>query len=185
MLKRVHLKFNFSFIFIITFSLVFDKTGITFYSLVACLLHEAGHILVMLFLENCDIKISFTLRGIAATTRNLKHEKICLAAGPAANFLLFSLYPFFPAFAAVNLIVGGINIIPVSENDGARLLHLYLIKFYTIGYSEILEKIIGILFLIPLIGLLFYVAITNPHNYTLLVLIIYLIMFLIEGRGLD
>lgn len=186
MIKRIKIKIRFSFMFIVTFAMLLDESGVTFYSLIAAVIHEAGHIIALLSLERCTINITLSLRGISARQNGmLKREVLCLAAGPTANFFVAFICLPSPIFSAVNLIVGVVNLLPIGDCDGGRLLHIFLCRYITATHTDSIERMVGVLFLVPLFAALFFVTMANPYNYTLLIFVIYMIIFLIEGRGLD
>ena len=184
-MRRVKLSFDFSFIFIITLSAVLLKSEITFYSLLASVIHEAGHIISFLYLEEGEIKIKFNIRGISALAKCKRKEGIVLLSGPAVNFLCLLLYPLFPTFSLVSLVMGSLNLLPFGENDGARLLNLYMEKNYEFTYKERALNIIGLLFLMPVSVFLCFTVLKNRNNFTLLIFAVYIIIYLLKTSTLD
>ena len=184
-MRRLKIEFDFSFIFIITLSAVLLKSEITFYSLLASVIHEAGHIISFLCLEEGEIKIKFNIRGISALAKCKRKEGIVLLSGPAVNFLCLLLYPLFPTFSLVSLVMGSLNLLPFGENDGARLLNRYMEKNYEFLYKERALKIIGGLFLIPVSVFLCLIVFKNHNNFTLLIFAVYIIIYLLKTSTLD
>lgn len=91
----------------------------------ALLLHELGHILV---LHLCNVWVKAVRLGfgdIEMKTAPLGYWEELLAAwaGPCVNFLAYmALRRQMPAFAAVNLLLGAYNLLPIMPLDGGRML---------------------------------------------------------------
>lgn len=93
----------------------------------AMLFHECGHISVALL---CGVKVKrvglskiglYTVREPGPRWAN-----VCISfAGPLFNlFLAAALRNAFPAFAWVNVIACGYNLLPISNSDGSRIMAL-------------------------------------------------------------
>jgi len=95
----------------------------------AMLLHECGHLLVARF---CGVRIKkvglskiglYTVRDAGPRWANLGIS----CAGPLVNLVLaIGLKTVAPAFAWVNLIAFGYNLLPIPNSDGRRILALLL-----------------------------------------------------------
>ncbi len=124
-------------LFVYSLLLLGDATGYARLALAASVCHEGGHMLAFRLLQKrwpalevSAFGITLSLRGAALTAR----QDFWLAlAGPAVNgalcagMLLWMEYPgrytvAGCSFAAVNLLVGAFNLLPVPGLDGARLL---------------------------------------------------------------
>lgn len=97
--------------------------------LLAAALHELAHLAAMgaigcraeaITLRFADVKIDAAPMGYLA-------EIVCALAGPAANLLCCWLFRTrAPAFAAVSLLLGCYNLLPVQALDGGRALRAAL-----------------------------------------------------------
>lgn len=91
----------------------------------ALLLHELGHILV---LHLCNVRVKAVRLGfgdveMATAPLGYCEELLTAWAGPCMNFLIyFMLCHTAPAFAAVNLLLGAYNLLPIMPLDGGRML---------------------------------------------------------------
>lgn len=98
---------------------------LTWLFLLAAALHEAAHLL-LLWAVGCDVKqltLRFADAKISMTPLGYGQEIACALAGPAANLLLFCGFRSNQAeFAAINLLVGCYNLLPVPVLDGGRAL---------------------------------------------------------------
>ena len=127
--------------------------------LLAVLVHESAHLFALWL---CHGKIrrfrpapfGFCIAYDAASL-SLLAECIVVAAGAVANFftaaLLFLLG--FPVAALVNLLVGGMNLLPFSPLDGGRLLYMGIAwastPFYATRVMRIVTHICGFFVFLP------------------------------------
>ncbi len=184
--QRLKFSFSFSFFFLVTFILLFDENYVSFFSIISALLHETAHILTLLLFDNCKIKVKFKLAGISISAQKKPSlEWAFLLSGPLLNFVLALLYPLFPLFSTVNLIIGLLNLYPVYFTDGGRLLFLLLKKLLPINIAEKTELIISIVLIIPLVLLGVIIAIKSPLNSSLLIIAVYISCCLFSMGGLD
>ena len=105
---------------------------LTFSIYLAAAIHEAGHILLLLFFHVPIEGISFHIGGAAIQTAPVtaKEELVCAAAGPIASFLCSVLIRRFPLFGICALIQGAFNLLPVFPLDGGRILRCLCILYY-------------------------------------------------------
>lgn len=183
------LKFYISVPFCVMLSalLFMDKTGFMTVSLLAVLVHEAGHIFMMKRLNCAPSYISFNLWGMLISGVkfcSVKENILIAISGPFANFLFSALfycfYKFdfgfcFAVFSAVQFLVGALNILPIKGLDGGTVLREICLS--------VLKKNGGIVFsLISIISasavLVVGAIITfkNNDNPSLLLLGLYLII---------
>lgn len=128
-------------LFALSFALAFDSSGILRIGLLCALLHEMGHVLVYRIqwhhwpdLQLSPFGICLLLRGQFLSS---SQELLLAAAGPTFNLLGCCLVLFYMNitgqysyagywFASTNLLVGGVNLLPLPGLDGARILHSFL-----------------------------------------------------------
>lgn len=123
-------------LFAAAFLLAWDSAGFLRLSLLCALLHEAGHIAAFRLLLRRWPRVILSPRGLRIPLRGVLpgagQELLLAAAGPLTNLLLSAAACLFMrcrgpryagcAFAAVNLLVGGANLLPLPGLDGARIL---------------------------------------------------------------
>lgn len=121
----IKIRLSFGFFFTAAF-LILLSGEISEIALLACILHEAGHILAMkllgmkirlLSLGAFGIKLVPAKSAVSPTSRMI----LILSAGCAVNFLLFLIFPK-SSFGAVNLCLGAFNLLPAGGLDGGRIL---------------------------------------------------------------
>ncbi len=119
-------------------ALIFTHSYLSIAALLAALLHEVGHIVAA---KICDIplkEIRLDIFGAAITPQkafcSYKKEIALAAAGPLVNALSFlMLFPFFSGlcefvklFVVASLFLGALNLLPISDFDGGRILYCLL-----------------------------------------------------------
>ena len=120
------------FLFLVAVLFYLDTSGMVLLSLLSGILHEWGHYRMLRWLNNDVRAFRLTVFGARMEPEfpmNFVQEFIIAAAGPAVNLLLaviFARVPGGAAFAGVNLALGGFNLLPVGELDGARMLRSLL-----------------------------------------------------------
>lgn len=90
--------------------------------------HEAAHIAVMYLLQQSVCRIRISIRGIRIVTQfdNPCKEFLCALAGPACSLLCVMMLKWFPRFAICCLFHGLYNLLPIGQQDGARILRSLL-----------------------------------------------------------
>lgn len=135
---RIHLRFPLPLLCLLAFALTADGTGVLRVGLFCAVLHESGHILVyrLQWGRWPDLQISpwgicLLLRGVPLSA---DREFLLALAGPLVNLAaccatLFAMdltghYTYAAYwFAGSNLLVGGLNLLPLPGLDGWRILH--------------------------------------------------------------
>ena len=120
--------------------LALDGTGLVRLSLLCALLHESGHVAVHLVLLHRLPRLKVSPTGICLSMRGvlLPSQKALLlaAAGPLMNLLCCASAIFWMElagysyrgywFAAVNLLLGTVNLLPLPSLDGQRIVEALL-----------------------------------------------------------
>lgn len=112
----------------------------------AVLVHESGHLLVLLILKKAPKSITFGFRGAVIETPPLSYPQEILAAagGPAASLLFGMFTPLFPDAGVYSLWLGLVNLFPAAGLDGGRMLHGALMLTLPPQQAEKAEKTVGI-----------------------------------------
>ena len=184
--KGITLRFSFLFFAMLTAVFLIDKTGTAVLCVIACGLHELGHIVAFFLLGLKPSGLNFELSGIRLTKQNqiipYKKELVVLAAGCAVNFIIVGVLgvcniPQFDTFRGINLTLGIFNILPIGELDGGRILKLSLLLKATPNRAFGVAKIVSIVFILPIVfaGI---VSLISLNNITLLITGVYLAMML-------
>ena len=125
---RVHI--SPAFLLLAAWLLYHDRQGITGPAMLACALHEGGHILAIRLVGGAIKEFNITLVGaelVLARPLPYGRELLAAAAGPGANLLLAAVCGArLPLFAGLNLALALFNLLPLSRLDGGRLLRCCL-----------------------------------------------------------
>ncbi len=193
-LLNIKIYVNFYFIAFLSMIAVLGNSLSLSMSILASLMHELGHIIMMIILDRrsiCRIKIDFfNIDIVDRSRRTLSMQKniLVLISGSLVNFLIAilfdSLYLIFKAyfliiFSYINICIGVLNLLPISILDGGQILLLILNKNISIKNSVLISQIISILFLVPISFLGFIILLDSKYNFSLLILSCYLIMYMV------
>ena len=175
---RLKVKFDFSFFAVVAFMIFVDTSGAAVLSLIACILHEGGHLLTMAVCGANPERITFYGGGIA--------RLVILSAGCSVNLLVaaacFAMQGNDTAavFGAVNLIICIFNALPIGYFDGAEVLELLLTGFVSLRTAEKVKKIVGTaLALIITAGVIVYCVMCGE---SVSLSLFFVVLFLIQAQ---
>lgn len=155
---------RFSFFAVLGFMVCTDREGVMLLCALACVLHECGHLAVMLAEHKPPSSIVFYGGGIHICGGSTSLPAVIAGcAVNAALFLVFGALPWWSErlrlFGVVNLLIAAFNLLPLRELDGKRLLDLALIRAFppekAVHFSEACERIMTILVLPAVVLLVF------------------------------
>lgn len=121
------IQMDFSFFAVLALCFFLDSNGLIFASLTACLLHETGHLLMMLVFRLDINSVIFYGAGIRLCCNierlDCGRKTAVLGAGCAVNLLSYAVSFLCGsyAFASINLMMCAFNLIPIGDLDGAQL----------------------------------------------------------------
>lgn len=136
---RIYLRAPLPLLFLLAFALSLDGTGIVRISLLCALLHESGHVWMYYLLWRRWPDLELSPSGICLLRRGTSmmpyQELLLAAAGPLVNlfcccivlvWMQLTHYSYTGYwFASTNLLVGGINLLPLPGLDGQRILRSF------------------------------------------------------------
>lgn len=110
--------------------------------IVAVLVHELGHVVMILLLKESIRKIRIGLRGAVIETAQMEGWKECLCAlaGPIGSFSLLLFVKCFPRAACCGLIQGCYNLLPMYPLDGGRIVLCVLKAMYPVQKAEAISR---------------------------------------------
>lgn len=126
--NKTKIQLDFSFFAVLAFCFFLDSNNILLMSFAACVIHEAGHLVVMLF-YNINIRtLCFYGAGIKLSScceyADFKKRIAILLAGSTTNLIIcmLSLCLNLYSFAAINLVTGFFNLLSVGDLDGRQIV---------------------------------------------------------------
>jgi stage IV sporulation protein FB len=189
MIKKVgntEVSFNFIYVALLCLVLLLDENGGIFFCFLASVLHEIGHLLVLLILHQPieSVKISvFDIKIKSNYHLSFKGQFALILSGVVFNFLLSLIFfKIIPLFAYANLFIGIFNIMPVSTLDGGQALKLLLNRFINEKKSVIIINIITVIIALPVFTLGILILIKTGYNFSFLALGVYLILTVIYNK---
>ena len=182
---------TYPFAAMIALALLFDTTGQTACCLLAAILHECGHLIMLKIFKARSISINlssldFKIIDSYDKSRSYIQDIMISAAGPFVNFLLLFIFYNFEntkTFALANLVIGVFNIIPIDSLDGGKILMSFLVTKLPQRVCVIICNIISLMFILPLAVLGFYILIDTGYNFSLIIICCYLITLMIFKKG--
>lgn len=160
--------------------MLIGKSSVTVYGLVACILHELGHLAAMLYFGQPIKKLVFygagimIVRGRGEPLTPTGAELIILSAGCTVNLLLFALSGA-NEWGMINLVIGLFNLLPLKSLDGGKIFLLLLRSVFGTAAGESCERHIGAAnaFLTICASAAFYIV--GAGNFTVYLTLLYLL----------
>lgn len=181
--RGIKICIHFSFFAAVALLMLCRESNYAVYGLYACLLHETGHLIAMFVLRQPINKLIFYGAGIKIVQPSftlklgLRDELFILSAGCAVNFVLCAVSVILnnEVFAAVNLLIGIFNLLPLNFLDGGKIILRFLYYFLNTENCLKAEKYLKAvdIIIIPLILNVFKAL--DLGNFTLYVTLIYLL----------
>ena len=183
-IKNCRIEISFLFFATLTFSLLCDRSGIAGIGVLAAILHESGHILLMNIFGIPPRKIKMNPFGIDIVEGD--------RAGPTANLLsFFALLAWFSVWpqrylfflSAANLGLFLFNILPIEPLDGGQALYSFLCLRFPEAQAAHITEVVSFFALFPLAAAGFLALFRSGYNFTLLLAAGYLAALLLLKKG--
>ncbi|MCH5323893.1 MAG: M50 family metallopeptidase [Eubacterium sp.] len=186
---KLRMRFDFTFFAVVAFLVFVDTQGTAILSLIACILHEGGHLFAMAV---CGVQpecVTFYGGGIAISKRldfcPFGKRIFILSAGCLTNALIAASClltmpdnKYAEIFAAVNILILSFNLLPLGYFDGAQLLDTLLTRLMSYKTALVTKRVIGVLTSAALIGgvILYAVYYKETVSLSLGFVILYLLI---------
>ncbi len=195
------MKFEIDFYFAATIVLMaLTQNGkLFFFGITSAIIHELGHIAIMVFFGEKIKKIRLTFGLIEIVTdfipsnqihKNKPAEKLVIIGGSMANLIFSTLCVIlftitknknFKILSMQNLYMGMINLLPIKGLDGGDILAKFLKKFFKAKTQKNILNSISSLCII-IITVISINQLYNYHNFSMIFFIIYLVLCLISPK---
>lgn len=178
---------GFPFMAVLAFFLLVDRGGMAVPGIIAALLHECGHLAVLYLVGEPPKAVRLNAFGAEIVRRGeprgyLREAAVDLA-GPCANFLLLGICMLWGRgagkFAAANLWIGAMNLLPVDPLDGGQALHALLCLRLREEAAAQVVTVVSVLTLLPLAVAGFWLLLRSRYNFSLLLVGCYLMLLLL------
>ena len=180
-MKKTSIKIKLSFSgAVMILALFLTHSYISIAALVAAAFHELGHIIAA---KLCDIpleELKLGIFGAALTPKSLlcsyKKEIILCIAGPLINLLfaflllpLFNFSEFLSLFISTSLFLGILNLLPIYDFDGGRILFCLLSLKLSISTSTKILKTVSFILIFILWCLSVYLLLRLSSSISLFI----------------
>lgn len=167
--------------------LTVDDTPLSSWCLLAALIHELGHFVMMAAVGEHPARIVcgvFGVRVERSPDRCVSYIKTAMVSlgGPLANLLCAAVLHLSGANAlntAVHLLVGSFHLLPIASLDGGEALYALLCLRFGVQTAYHTIRILSCVILVPLTLLGIAAFLYGGYNLSLLILCGYLISLLI------
>ncbi|MBQ3330150.1 MAG: hypothetical protein IJG87_03115 [Ruminococcus sp.] len=182
-LLKIDLVIGYEAVAAMTAVLLLDRENRVIGCFLAALLHESGHIFMMVLYGVKVRRVKLRLFDVlieADEPPTLRSDVMITLAGPAINLVCaaaicpFSLKTGLPHFA-----LGVFNLLPVMSLDGGHLLGIALSRKLTPRACDIVLHVTSFIIFLPLMTAGIYILFRSGYNYTLLLISLYLLAVLL------
>lgn len=184
----IKIEITFLFVAFLTFILSLKAPANLLITVASSLLHEAGHLSMLIFLNNKPQAVKFEIVGMnIIRQQNLKinrKEEIAISlGGPLMNFVVVVVSCLLLAFynnqhvltcACINLILMTFNLLPIKMLDGGAILYFILSAHFNSILCRKILKVTSVFFIFIIYLWAFYVFVVTKYNISLIIIAIFL-----------
>ena len=175
---------TFGFAAVVCAAFVFGEPWSTALALGCIAWHESGHLLALHLLHTPPTALRMTLFGLeldAGPRSSYREEAVVSLAGPAANLLGAALLFFTPwkTAAAMHLALGLFHLLPILPLDGGQALQSLLCLRFSSAAAKRAAAAVSAALLLPLGTAGFWLLFRQERNFTLFLLCLYLLFYLV------
>ncbi len=187
---RVEVKF--SCFALLAFCCLFAGASSSAFLLLAVALHEFAHLLVLLLFRAPPKAVQLSALGcrvVLNPEHRLTYQKntIVSLAGPFANLLFGGITSLLSGeihvFAQANLALGMFHILPIEPLDGGLALRSFLNEVLDERKAGRITFFLSLSLLFPLAVLGFLILLETRYNFSLLLMSLYLMLYLVLKRN--
>lgn len=191
--KKIKISFDYITVAFICIMIICGNDTKYLTAMLCTVIHECGHIVVMLRHGRGQIDVSVNLFNIAISDkdrncRSYREDIMIICAGPLANILTAAvfgiIYVFFPDSrifdtVMISIALAVFNLLPMESTDGGQLLYIFLCRRIPQQTARRIMTVITLIVLVPVAALGFFVLLQSKYNYTLLFSAMYLAALII------
>ena len=175
--------------------LTFEGIPFTLTLIICVLIHETGHILASYAFGVKIRSVNFNLYGarieLASSLSSYISEFLIAAAGPAANIVFGGIFVFLQSsqnegvsfFSLVNFSLALINMLPISNLDGGRMISCLTSQFFGSRVSYVITSALSAVTIAALWIISVFLWLVFAENVSLFILCLYVFYSMIIKRG--
>ena len=191
--KGCRLTIRFSFFSLLAFCCLFAGASSSAFLLLAVLLHEGAHLFVMCLFRAPPESVDLSALGCHMILRqqmplSYRQNVLVSLAGPFANLISFAVMLLVSRqghiFAQASLTLGIFHCLPIEPLDGGLALRALLSSFLETEQAEKITFAVSLLLLFPLSLLGFFILLRTRYNFSLLLMSLYLMLYLVLKRDI-
>ncbi len=162
--------------------LILDRENYVICCFLAAMLHEMGHILMMLLfkvrIREIDLRLfDILIRG--DEPNSLRADIFITLGGIMMNLISAVIFlPISVKLSLPNIALAVFNILPVMSLDGGHLLYILLSRRFDIRFCDNALRLTTFIFILPFMTAGIYILINSGYNYSLLAISLYLLTVL-------
>ena len=195
-LSGVRIEITFLFVAFLTFIISLNAPANLLITVASSLLHEAGHLSMLILLNNKPQAVKFEIVGMnIIRQQNLKISRkgeIAISlGGPLMNLvvvivscLLLTFYnnQYVLTCACINLILMTFNLLPIKMLDGGAILYFILSAHFNSELCRKILKVTSVFFIFIIYLWAFYVFVVTKYNFSLIIIAIFLTISLFQNN---
>ena len=183
-MKRSKIHVSFPALLMFVAPMLFGKVRITLAVIARALLDEAGHIsaaqLLVIELQKLSLDLLGAKLQLSGHLISYKDEMVLCLAGPLLNFISAAMifpfvvkgyvhHPFAECFLVSSLILGTVNMLPISSFDGGRVVLCLLSELLPVRISHFISNVLSLFCVFCLWCISVYLLIRIGSTLTLFV----------------
>jgi stage IV sporulation protein FB len=192
----IKIEITFLFVAFIAFILSLKVPSNVLITVLSSLIHECGHLIMMIISDNKPKNVRFELTGINIIRNqdirvSNKNEILISLGGPLMNliiviscciYLCFYNNNLIMTFACINLILMVFNLLPIKQLDGGNILFYSMMQNFDICFSSKVMKITSVIFIMIIFIWGIYVLISSRYNISIIIIAIFLTLSLFSDN---
>lgn len=189
------IQLDFSFFALLAFFCLFGRTGSGAALLAAVLLHELFHVVFLRLFHTPPVLLELSglgCRMVVPPENGMRFgQKAWVSlAGPVGNLLVFGVAALLGAsqrpFALSNFALGILHLLPIEPLDGGLALRAILERRLGPVRGGRIAFFVSLIVLLPLSVLGFLVLLRSRNNFSLLLMCVYLMLYLVlKQKGME
>ena len=189
-ISGIHCRLSLLFPAVLLYLLYTDQSGLSLFCFSAAIIHESGHLMAAYILSAKPKELTVSCFGMRLrVSDSLQHpsqEVLIALAGPLMNLMhsvLLYVLPVNTIYAKLHIVMVVFNLLPVLPLDGGRILHAVIFDLFQPLIVARIETVVFACAFVPLFVLGGWLALTPPHNITLLIVGVYLLILKVFYNG--